>query len=65
MKILRTKPQLINQFVDKQLLWNEKDIYDYLKYLKENPDVSYLDEAQVAQPINTPYQTPKEEELDA
>jgi hypothetical protein len=31
LKILRTKPQLINQLVDKQL-WNEKDIYDYLKY---------------------------------
>jgi len=60
LKILRTKPQLINQLVDKQL-WNEKDIYDYLKYLKENPDVSYLDEAQVAQPINIPYQTPEEE----
>jgi hypothetical protein len=62
LKILRTKPQLINQLVDKQL-WNEKDIYDYLRYLRNNPDVSYLDEAQVAQPINTPYETPEEEEF--
>ena len=40
----------------------KKDIYEYLRYLKNNPDVSYLDEAQVAQPINTRSQTPEEEE---
>ena len=49
LKMLRTKPELINQLVDKQL-WNEKDIYSYLQYLRDNPEVY---EAQVAQPVLT------------
>ena len=49
LKMLRTKPELINQLVDKQL-WDEKDIYSYLQYLRDHPEVY---EAQVAQPVPT------------
>ena len=50
LKMLRTKPELINQLVDNKL-WDEKDIYNYLQFLRDNPEVY---EAQVAQPILTP-----------
>ena len=49
LKMLRTKPELINQLVDKNL-WDEKDIYSYLQHLRDNPEVY---EAQVAQPVLT------------
>ena len=56
LKILRTKSELINQLVDKQL-WDEKDINDYADYLRNHPEVRQVIDAQIAQPINTPYLT--------
>ena len=61
LKILRTKPELINQLVDKQL-WDEKDIYDYMDFLKHHPEVRQVIDAQIAQPINIPYLTQEDQQ---
>ena len=61
LKILRTKPELINQLVDKEV-WNEKDIYDYVEFLKSHPEVRQVIDAQIAQPINIPYLTQEDQQ---
>ena len=50
LKILRTKRELIKQLVDNKI-WNEDDIYAYLDFLKREPQVAQIAEAQIAEPV--------------
>ena len=50
LKILRTKPELIKQLVDNKI-WDERDIYAYLDFLKREPQEARIAEAQIAEPV--------------
>jgi hypothetical protein len=50
LRILKTKPELIQQLVDKDA-WNEDDIRAYVEYLKTQPAEAVLADPQEAQPI--------------
>jgi hypothetical protein len=50
LRILKTKPELIQQLVDKDA-WNEDDIRGYIEYLKTQPAEAVVAEAQIAEPL--------------
>jgi len=50
LRILRTKSELIRQLVNNDL-WDERDIYAYLEYLKDQPQAAQIAETQIAEPI--------------
>lgn len=51
LRILKTKPELIQQLVDKDA-WNEDDIRSYIEYLKTQPAEAVMAEAQVAERLD-------------
>ena len=50
LRILKTKPELIKQLVDKDI-WNEDDIRAYIEYMKTQPAEAVVAEAQIAEPL--------------
>jgi hypothetical protein len=48
LKILGTKPALIKQLVDNKI-WDERDIYAYLEFLRNEPQEARIAEAQIAE----------------
>ena len=48
LKILGTKPALIKQLVDNKI-WDERDIYAYLDFLRNEPQEARIAEAQIAE----------------
>ena len=51
LRILKTKPELIQQLVDKDA-WNEDNIRGYIEYLKTQPAEAVMAEAQVAERLD-------------